>query len=191
MFRLFECCALSFFERFVLSFSLKIERFVSDSAEIWICGLYIVSVMNTEVKAQENNFITNEEVKNELVVAKTIFKQDGAQLYRHIRYEYSYDDQKRLTCKEASKWDGAKDEWIPYFKMTYQYGNDEITMSYARWNESHKAYDKDMKKSVYELNDENMPVAYKLYNQDAPKSELTLVSYNKTDYVANILAMAE
>lgn len=30
----------------------------------------IVSVMNTEVKAQENNFITNEEVKNELVVAK-------------------------------------------------------------------------------------------------------------------------
>lgn len=42
MFRLFECCALSFFERFVLSFSLKIERFVSDSAEIWICGLYIL-----------------------------------------------------------------------------------------------------------------------------------------------------
>lgn len=41
MFRLFECCALSFFERFVLSFSLKIERFVSDSAEIWICGLYM------------------------------------------------------------------------------------------------------------------------------------------------------
>jgi len=40
LFRLFECCALSFFERFVLSFSLKIERFVSDSAEIWICGLY-------------------------------------------------------------------------------------------------------------------------------------------------------
>ena len=31
----------SFFERFVLSLFLKIERFVSDSAEIWICGLYI------------------------------------------------------------------------------------------------------------------------------------------------------
>ena len=89
-------------------------------------AMTIVSVMNTEVKAQENNFITNEEVKNELVVAKTIFKQDGAQLYRHIRYEYSYDDQKRLTCKDASKWDGTKDEWTPYFKMTYQYGNDEI-----------------------------------------------------------------
>lgn len=49
MFRLFECCALSFFERFVLSFSLKIERFVSDSAEIWICGLYFMSNLVEEV----------------------------------------------------------------------------------------------------------------------------------------------
>lgn len=48
MFRLFECCALSFFERFVLSFSLKIERFVSDSAEIWICGLYMYRLMSDE-----------------------------------------------------------------------------------------------------------------------------------------------
>lgn len=55
MFRLFECCALSFFERFVLSFSLKIERFVSDSAEIWICGLY---------KFLSSNFIYNENCNN-------------------------------------------------------------------------------------------------------------------------------
>lgn len=47
MFRLFECCALSFFERFVLSLFLKIERFVSDSAEIWICGLYCESIAQT------------------------------------------------------------------------------------------------------------------------------------------------
>lgn len=50
MFRLFECCALSFFERFVLSFSLKIERFVSDSAEIWICGLYSQYVQANNLK---------------------------------------------------------------------------------------------------------------------------------------------
>lgn len=54
MFRLFECCALSFFERFVLSFSLKIERFVSDSAEIWICGLYLQELI--EKHHIENSF---------------------------------------------------------------------------------------------------------------------------------------
>ena len=36
-------CSL-FFERFVLFFCLKIERFVPDSAEIWICGLYFSDI---------------------------------------------------------------------------------------------------------------------------------------------------
>ena len=153
-------------------------------------AMVIVSVMNSEVKAQEN-FITNEEVKNDLVVAKTIFKQDGTYLYNHMRYEFTYDNENRLTGKIASKWDGSKDKWIPYFKMSYQYDNDEITMSYARWNEKHRAYDKDVKKSVYEMNAENMPVAYKSYKKNSEKSNWTLVSYNRINHTANLLAMAK
>lgn len=70
MFRLFECCALSFFERFVLSFSLKIERFVSDSAEIWICGLYHLANINKDkpiyyiIKAIYSHKSTNWEYKH-------------------------------------------------------------------------------------------------------------------------------
>lgn len=37
-------------------------------------AMVIVSIMNSEVKAQDR-FITNEEVQNDLIVAKTIFKQ--------------------------------------------------------------------------------------------------------------------
>ena len=75
--------------------------------------------------------------------------------------------------------------------MSYQYADNEIIMSYARWNKAHKAYDKDMKKSVYEMNEENMPVAYKSYDQNSEKSNRTLVSYNRIDHTANLLAMAE
>ena len=70
-------------------------------------AMIIVSVMNSEVKAQDN-FITNEEVKNDLVVAKTIFKQDGTYLYNHMRYEFTYDNENRLTGKTASKWDSLQ-----------------------------------------------------------------------------------
>lgn len=63
MFRLFECCALSFFERFVLSFSLKIERFVSDSAEIWICGLYFVMADDT-MKVKNDTVAVEDGFKN-------------------------------------------------------------------------------------------------------------------------------
>ena len=91
-------------------------------------AMIIVSVMNSEVKAQDN-FITNEEVKNDLVVAKTIFKQDGTYLYNHMRYEFTYDNENRLTGKTASKWDSLQSRWTPYFKMSYQYENNEIIMS--------------------------------------------------------------
>ena len=153
-------------------------------------AMIIVSVMNSEVKAQDN-FITNEEVKNDLVVAKTIFKQDGTYLYNHMRYEFTYDNENRLTGKTASKWDSLQSRWTPYFKMSYQYENNEIIMSYAPRNKAHKAYDKDMKKSVYEMNEENMPVAYKSYEKNSEKSNWTLVSYNRIDHTANLLAMAE
>lgn len=62
MFRLFECCALSFFERFVLSFSLKIERFVSDSAEIWICGLYLGIILGTVVATGKVEMVSGEKI---------------------------------------------------------------------------------------------------------------------------------
>ena len=37
-------CAAFFFERFVLFFCLKIERFVPETTEIWICGLYFRTI---------------------------------------------------------------------------------------------------------------------------------------------------
>lgn len=115
-----------------------------------LVAIMVASVLNSEVKAQDG-FITNQVMNGELVASKTIFKQEGSYLQRHMQYTFTYDDQNRLISKEASKWDGAKDAWVPYFKMTYQYSDNEITMNYARWNESHKAYDEAVQKSVYEL----------------------------------------
>lgn len=153
-------------------------------------AIVIASVMNSEVKAQDN-FITNEEVKNDLVVAKTIFKQDGAYLYKHMRYEFTYDAENRMLSKTASKWNSAKEEWTPYFKMTYNYEGNEIIMSYGRWNASHKAFDKDVQKSIYEMNSQNMPVACRSYQKPADNSDWTFVSYNRIDHTANLLAVAD
>lgn len=117
-----------------------------------------VNLLNTQAMAQ-NNFITNEEVKNNLVVSRTIYKQDGNYLHNHMRYEFTYDEQNRLISKTASKWDGTVDKWIPYFQMTYRYEANEVIMSYARWSESQETFSKDKKETVYELNKNNIPVA--------------------------------
>ena len=129
---------------------------------IVLVAMVFAGISNATVKAQNNNFITNEETVGDLVVSKVIYRLDGS-LYRHMKYDFTYDDQKRMATKEAFKWDASTDKWLPYFKIDSTYSSNEITLVYARWNDSHRAYDAAVEKSVYELNDANMPVAYMNY----------------------------
>lgn len=85
---------------------------------IVLVAMVFAGIANTTVKAQGNNFITNEEKVDELVVSKVIYRLDGS-LYRHMKYDFTYDDQKRMSSKEAFKWDASTEKWIPYFKIDY------------------------------------------------------------------------
>ena len=82
-------------------------------------------------------------------------KNEDGHLYRHLRYTYIYDNENRVTSKEASKWDSTQEAWVPYFKMNVSYVNNEVELSYARWNPKSNAYDSNIEKTVYELNDSN------------------------------------
>ena len=98
---------------------------------IVLVAMVFAGIANTTVKAQGNNFITNEEKVDDLVVSKVIYRLDGS-LYRHMKYDFTYDDQKRMSSKEAFKWDASTEKWIPYFKIDYTYSSNEITLDIAR-----------------------------------------------------------
>lgn len=116
----------------------------------------MASVMNFSASASNpTQYIKNEEMTGELMTAKTIFKNEDGRLFRHLRYTYTCDNENRVTSKEASKWDSVKEAWVPYFKMNMEYSNNEIEVNYARWNSKSNAYDSNIQKSVYELNDTN------------------------------------
>ena len=80
---------------------------------IVLVAMVFAGIANATVKAQGNNFITNEEKVDDLVVSKVIYRLDGS-LYRHMKYDFTYDDQKRMSSKEAFKWDASTEKWIPY-----------------------------------------------------------------------------
>lgn len=112
MFRLFECCALSFFERFVLSFSLKIERFVSDSAEIWICGLYSVYAVG-----YDDNFI--------LVKAYRAFKDSmGISL---PRYDKDTTEYYIIPVNNTQKaWEAQENKFGAFSKKDFEVKRKEL-----------------------------------------------------------------
>lgn len=121
-------------------------------------------VLSTNLNAQDK-FFTNEEVKDELVVSKIIYRHDGM-LYRHMKYNYSYDDQGRMVTKETFKWDDGRNEWTPYCKLDYTYTHDKIVLELCKWNNKKNEYNHPKERNVYELNEENLPVASINYKWD-------------------------
>ena len=126
------------------------------SKAVVMLAVVMASVMNFSANASNpTQYVKNEEMTGELMTAKTIFKNEDGHLYRHLRYTYTYDTENRVISKEASKWDSSKEAWVPYFKMDVFYANNEVELSYARWNSKSNAYDSNIEKTVYELNDSN------------------------------------
>ena len=127
------------------------------SKAVVMLAVVMASVMNFSANASNpTQYVKNEEMTGELMTAKTIFKNEDGRLYRHLRYTYTYDTENRVISKEASKWDSSKEAWVPYFKMDVFYANNEVELSYARWNSKSNAYDSNIKKTIYEMNDDNV-----------------------------------
>ena len=127
------------------------------SKAVVMLAVVMVSVMNFSASASNpTQYVKNEEMTGELMTAKTIFKNEDGHLYRHLRYTYTYDNENRVTSKEASKWDSIQEAWVPYFKMDVSYANNEVELNYARWNSKSNAYDSNIEKTVYEINDDNV-----------------------------------
>lgn len=68
---------------------------------IVLVAMVFAGIANTTVKAQGNNFITNEEKVDDLVVSKVIYRLDGS-LYRHMKYDLPMTIRRECPPKKLS-----------------------------------------------------------------------------------------
>ena len=104
-------------------------------------AVVMASVMSANA-GNPTNYVKNDEMNGEL--------------FRHLRYTYTYDSENRVVCKEAAKWDSVKACWTPYFKLNVSYHSDAVEMNYALWNTKSNSFDKNTEKSTYDLNSDGM-----------------------------------
>ena len=127
------------------------------SKAVVMLAVVMASVMNFSASASNpTQYVTNNEMTGELITAKNIFRNEDGHLFRHLRYTYTYDNENRVTSKEASKWNSEKEAWVPYFKLNVGYSDNEVELNYACWNNKSNAYDSNVQKTVYELNDSSV-----------------------------------
>jgi len=112
-------------------------------------------VYNTE--CDSNNVVTNQ----------TVYKTDysGRYLTNKLKYNFTYDDQKRLTSKETFRWNAEEGKWTNESMMSYTYGAEGYSVELVYWNKDANQYSDIRQKCEYTLVDTNiMEVAIYKWN---------------------------
>lgn len=104
-----------------------------------LLSILFVCEMNVSA-ANKSNLIYNSEEVNGVKVAETVYKMDGNTLANYMKYNYKYDDQKRMTESEALKWNEGKGAWVKDMCIRYVYQGKSVTTSYYKWNNKKSDY---------------------------------------------------
>ena len=103
------------------------------SALLLVCGLN-ASADN------KSNLIYNSEEVNGVMVGQTVYKMEGSALANYMKYNYTYDNQNRMTESEALKWNSTKDSWDNDMCIRYAYQGKSVTTTYYKWNKKQGEY---------------------------------------------------
>lgn len=92
--------------------------------------------------ARSNNgqLIYNPIEENGMTVGQTVYKMDGSTLANYMKYNYKYDDNKRMTESEALKWNSNTEEWVKDLRINYIYEGKSVTTNYYKWNAKKQSY---------------------------------------------------
>ena len=105
---------------------VSLKMFVLSAA------LLVVSLA-TSARSYDNQLIYNPIEENGMTVGQTVYKMDGNTLANYMKYNYKYDDNKRMIESEALKWNSSKDEWEKDLRINYMYEGKTVTTNYYKW----------------------------------------------------------
>jgi len=101
-----------------------------------------------------NDYAYNVKNENNVVTEQVVYKVDesGKYLTNHIKYDFSYDSQNRLSTKTTLRWNSRSEKWENSSQLSYTYNNDDCIVEYARWNKKTKDFSEVSEKVVYAYN---------------------------------------
>ena len=111
-------------------------------AVMFLCNLAMSAAL-----PREYMYDTKEE--NGKVISKVIFLNDNGLLSKEFKYEFSYNENGKVSEKTAYRWNESKETWVPYYQTIYTYNVEtgEINTTYGMW---------DQKKKNFSLNVQNL-----------------------------------
>ena len=108
--------------------------------------MYVLSVVLlmtsfvASARSYDGQLVYNPVEENGVMVGQTVYKMNGNTLANYMKYNYKYDDNKRMIESEALKWNSSKDEWEKDLRINYTYEGKTVTTNYYKWNAKKQAY---------------------------------------------------
>ena len=105
--------------------------------------LSVVLLMTSFVasaRSYDGQLVYNPVEENGVMVGQTVYKMDGNTLANYMKYNYKYDDNKRMIESETLKWNSTKEEWEKDLRINYTYEGKTVTTNYYKWNNKKRAY---------------------------------------------------
>ena len=105
--------------------------------------LSVVLLMNSFVasaRSYDGQLVYNPVEENGVMVGQTVYKMNGSTLANYMKYNYKYDDNKRMIESETLKWNSTKEEWEKDLRINYTYEGKTVTTNYYKWNNKKRAY---------------------------------------------------
>ena len=99
----------------------------------------LVASLATSARSNDGQLIYNPVEENGMTIGQTVYKMDGSTLTNYMKYNYKYDDSKRMVESEALRWDSDKDEWQKDLRINYIYEGKTVTTNYYKWNTKKQA----------------------------------------------------
>ena len=104
--------------------------------------MFVLSVvlLMTSFVAYDGQLVYNPVEENGVMVGQTVYKMNGSTLANYMKYNYKYDDNKRMIESETLKWNSTKEEWEKDLRINYTYEGKTVTTNYYKWNNKKRAY---------------------------------------------------
>ena len=108
--------------------------------------MYVLSVVLlitsfvASARSYDGQLVYNPVEENGVMVGQTVYKMNGNTLANYMKYNYKYDDNKRMIESETLKWNSTKEEWEKDLRIQYAYKGKAVTTNYYKWNTKKRAY---------------------------------------------------
>ncbi len=154
----------------IAAMSAKAQVLTSETVK----NVYEVVTNSSDSKFVFNADFTGQDITTMYVYRMNVDCRDMLTLKPHMKYDYTYAADGKVTSKVTYHWDDCMNSWNSTARHDYALADGKYIVEYSRYNPVEKCFDQPVDKMVYSLSPYDNNVSS--YHRNDSSSQFQLIS---------------